>query len=95
MSSIQCDTMAVMVGWMALMWFVVQLAAHPSETVRSWARRALIASTAIWFTFHAGFSVAIGEKEHAAFNLPFLPLLAGPLYIMASSDTTSEDKKGQ
>ena len=85
---------AVIIGWMSLMYFVLELAAHENAGVRASARKALIASTAVWFTFDTGFSIVTGELEHAAFNLPFLGLLAVPLYTMSTSDN-GQEKKGQ
>ena len=84
---------AVIMGWMTLMWFVLRLAIHPDVTVRALARRALIASTIVWFTFDTGYSLAANEVNHAAFNLPFVTCLAAPLYIMTTADSEN-DKKG-
>ncbi|CAB9510794.1 expressed unknown protein [Seminavis robusta] len=85
---------AVIVGWMVLMWFVLRhLAVHPDVTVRITARRAVTYSAAAWFFLDTGFSIAMGELEHAAFNIPFLSGLAIPLYVMSTSEVHT--KKGQ
>jgi hypothetical protein len=85
---------SVIVGWMVLMWFVVRnLAVHPDATVRAHARHAIMWSTAVWFVFDTGFSLATGELAHAAFNIPFVCGLAGPMYLMETSDATSDANK--
>lgn len=81
---------SVIVGWMVLMWFMVGLAADGDTTTRAVARHAVAASTGVWFLFDTGYSLATGEVEHAAFNVPFMTLLAGPLYIMMGSDNATK-----
>ena len=86
---------AVLVGWMVLMYFVLYyLAIHPDATVRALARKALALSTISWFLLDTGFSIAVGELEHAAFNIPFVSGLAIPLYVMNASDV-ADPKKGK
>lgn len=78
---------AVIVGWMTLMWNVLQhLAIHSDPSVRTLARKSLIFSTATWFVLDTGYSIAIHEYEHAAFNFPFVTSLAIPLYLMSNAD---------
>ena len=84
---------AVIMGWMTLMWFVLKLAIHKDPEVRFAARTALVASTAVWFTFDTGYSIAIGEINHALFNVPFVSCLGIPLYFMIQADKNS-NKKG-
>jgi len=84
---------AVIAGWMVLLLFVVGFAASPDRDTRAAARRAMALSVTIWFTLDTGFSLATGEVEHAAFNLPFMSLLAVPLYIMTNSDTVDDKKR--
>jgi hypothetical protein len=83
---------AVIMGWMALIWFMVDLATvEDYASVRAMARKGLAISTVSWFLFDTGFSLALGEVEHAAFNLPFVTLLGVPLYRMHVHDV--EEKK--
>ena len=84
---------AVIAGWMVLLLFVVGFVASPDRDTRAAARRAMALSVTIWFTLDTGFSLATGEVEHAAFNLPFMTLLAVPLYIMTKSDTVDDKKR--
>jgi len=82
---------AVIVGWMVLVWCVLDLAViDDNPTTRAVARRAIATSTAVWFTVDTGFSIATGELEHAVFNIPFVTLLAAPLYIMSSTDVVEK-----
>ena len=83
---------AVLIGWMALFWGTIGLAVHHDPDVRSKARHALTASIAIWFVTDTGFSLVMGEIEHAAFNLPFLTLLSVPIYIMSTNDSSRQKK---
>lgn len=84
---------AVLIGWMTLFWFMTDLAMHHDAAVRAIARRALATTVGVWFAMDTGFSVAIGEIEHAAFNLPFLSLLAGPIYVMMTNDMVDTKKR--
>jgi hypothetical protein len=85
---------SVLVGWMVLTLFVVRnLAVYPDATVRSQARQAILWSITVWFFLDTGFSLAVGEFAHAAFNIPFVTGLAGPMYIMATSDDTDNQKQ--
>ena len=85
---------AVLIGWMVLLWFVTDLAIYQDAAVRATARRSLAATVGVWFVVDTGFSLAIGEIEHAAFNLPFLSLLAGPIFVMMTNDAL-DTKKSQ
>jgi hypothetical protein len=77
---------AVIIGWMALLVTMADLAVHSDGTVRSKARNSMALSVGIWFVWDTGFSLAKGEWEHAAFNVPFWTVLMGPLYIMMCND---------
>jgi hypothetical protein len=85
---------SVLVGWMILVWNVLELAiVEDNPTTRATARRAIATSTAVWFLLDTGFSLVTGEVEHALFNIPFLTLLASPLYVMCKHDTVDKVKK--
>lgn len=80
---------AVIVGWTTLMLHILGSFGGPDESdpkLRSQTRRILAFSTTIWFAFDTGFSLIIGQYEHAAFNLPFFGLLMGSLWAMHRED---------
>jgi hypothetical protein len=62
------------------------LAVFGNQNTRAVAHRGIATSTAVWFTFDTGFRLIAGEVEYATFNLPFVSLLAAPLYIMSNID---------
>lgn len=78
---------AVIVGWMVLLITMLELAASVDNNARAMARQSIGISIATWFALDTGFSIAIGEMRHAAFNLIFIMLLAAPLYIMDRNDS--------
>jgi hypothetical protein len=85
---------SVLVGWMSLIGSVVDLAGYETDaTVRATARRSIMLSTGIWFVCDTGFSLIKGEVEHALFNVPFLTLLGGPLYVMHTTDRPNKAKE--
>jgi hypothetical protein len=86
---------AVLIGWMVLLACVADLAVHANASVRSKARFSMAVSVGFWFVWDTGFSLTIGQWEHAVFNLPFLSFLMGPLYVMMCNDDASEKKKEQ
>jgi hypothetical protein len=78
---------SVLVGWMSLIGSMIDLAADEKDVaIRATARRSLILSTAIWFVLDTGFSIVMGEVQHALFNTPFVTLLGVPLYVMHKND---------
>ncbi len=76
---------AVILGWMVLILAVVR---GPLRRRDPWAWHAVVASLGIWFVVDTGFSLVVGEWEHAVFNLGFAVALGIPLAsIRASLDT--------
>jgi hypothetical protein len=82
---------SVILGWMVLLAGVVELAVHDDRLIRYRARSILVASVTVWFIFDTGFSLAIGEWQHAMFNLPFVTLLMTPLFVMMRCDNNDDD----
>jgi hypothetical protein len=66
----------------------------PRRRSRAASRGAVAASAAIWFVVDTGFSLAVGEWRHAAFNVPFAMLLAVPLVVMGRADHDGGDGDG-
>lgn len=83
---------AVLVGWMVLLWGILELAVNSDPHIRSSARRAIATSTAVWFVLDTGFSLATGEVEHALFNIPFVTFLGVPLLVMIRNDAITKTK---
>jgi hypothetical protein len=84
---------SVIVGWMSLIGSIVDLAAYEDdEIVRATTRRSLMLSTSIWFVFDTGFSLVIGEVQHALFNIPFAAVLGAPLYVMEKNDMLNKSR---
>jgi hypothetical protein len=81
---------SVILGWMVLLAGVVELAVHDDRLIRYRARSILVASVTVWFVFDTGFSLAIGEWQHAIFNLPFVTLLMTPLFVMMRCDNNDD-----
>ena len=67
---------AVILGWMVLILAIVR---GPLRRRDRSAWKAVTASLTVWFVVDTGFSLAIAEWEHAAFNVGFLVALAVPL----------------
>jgi hypothetical protein len=85
---------AVLIGWMVLLAGVADFAVHQDRSVRSQARSSMARSVAFWFVWDTGFSLATGEWQHAAFNVPFVTALMGPLYVMMCNDNNDVDVGG-
>ena len=76
---------AVILGWMVLILTVVR---GPLRRRDPWAWHAVVLSLGIWFVVDTGFSLVVGEWEHAVFNLGFVVSLGIPLAsIRASLET--------
>jgi hypothetical protein len=86
---------AVLIGWMILLAAMADLAVHQDRSVRIQARSSMARSVAFWFVWDTGFSLATGEWQHAAFNVPFVTLLMGPLYVMMCNDNNDVDAGGR
>jgi hypothetical protein len=86
---------AVLIGWMVLLAAMADFAVHQDRSVRSQTRSSMARSVAFWFVWDTGFSLATGEWQHAAFNVPFVTLLMGPLYVMICNDTNDVDAGGR
>lgn len=69
---------SVIVGWMTLIAAVV---AGPLKDGNPWAWPALVVSVSAWFVLDTGFSLTVGEWQHALFNLTFLAALGLPLLM--------------
>lgn len=69
---------SVLIGWMAL---IAAVAAGPLKDGNPWAWQALTVSVGVWFVFDTGFSLVVGEWQHALFNLAFLAALGLPLLM--------------
>lgn len=69
---------AVIVGWMVL---IAAVATSGSSAGDRWVWRALVASVSVWFALDTGFSLVVGEWQHALFNLGFVAALGPPLLI--------------
>jgi hypothetical protein len=85
---------AVIVGWATSMWVMLDFmdAKEYPPKIRSKARNGLLFSIGFWFLLDTGFSIAVNEWEHAAFNFPFAICLAIPLYIMKTPDIQGDPK---
>jgi hypothetical protein len=78
---------SVIVGWMSLIGSMVDLAAYQEDAaIRATGRRSIMRSTVTWFVFDTGFSLVVGEVNHALFNIPIATLLGTPLYVMHKND---------
>jgi len=73
---------AVILGWIALIFAVVR---GPIRRRDPWAWLAVFASLVFWFLVDTGFSLAVGEWEHAVFNVGFAIALAIPLLSIRKS----------
>lgn len=60
---------AVIVGWMALTFVVAR---GPLRRRETWAWNAVALSIGVWFVVDTGFSLIVGQVEHALFNVGFL-----------------------
>ena len=79
---------AVIIGWMTALWGLMQFCGMDENPyhVRHKARKAILASSVIWFVWDTGFSIWLDEYEHALFNVPFLTVLVVPIHIMNQND---------
>lgn len=84
---------AVLIGWMVLLAAVTDFAISDDSGVRAKARSSMSLSVGVWFFWDTSFSLARGEYEHAAFNLPFVALLMCPLYVMMVNDVPNDKKQ--
>jgi hypothetical protein len=64
---------AVIVGWMVLTFMVAR---GPLRRREPWAWTAVAASIGVWFVVDTGFSLAVGQVEHAIFNVGLLAPIA-------------------
>lgn len=64
---------AVIFGWMVLTFLVAR---GPLRRREPWAWTAVAASIGAWFVVDTGFSLVVGEVEHAVFNIGFLVPIA-------------------
>jgi hypothetical protein len=64
---------AVIIGWMVLTFVVAR---GPLRRREPWAWTAVAASIGVWFVVDTGFSLAVGQVEHAVFNFGFLVPIA-------------------
>ena len=64
---------AVILGWMVLTFIVAR---GPLRRREPWAWTAVAASIGVWFVVDTGFSLAVGQVEHAVFNVGFLVPIA-------------------
>ena len=60
---------AVILGWMVLAFIVAR---GPLRRREPWAWTAVAASIGVWFVVDTGFSLIVGQVEHAVFNVGFL-----------------------
>lgn len=67
---------AVILGWAVLLLAVVHLGIGSGDRRWWWA---VVASLGVWFVTDTGFSLAVGNWQHALFNLPFAVVLGIPL----------------
>jgi hypothetical protein len=67
---------AVMIGWAALMWFVVRV---PLRAGERWAWTALTISIVGWFVLDSTFSIVSGFPENAVLNSVFVAGAIPPL----------------
>lgn len=67
---------AVIIGWMVL---TLVVARGPLRCRERWAWNAVASSIGLWFLVDTGFSLGVGQIEHAIFNLAFLAAVAVPL----------------
>ncbi len=77
---------AVIIGWMVLTFVVAR---GPLRRREPWAWNAVAASIGAWFVVDTGFSLAVGQVEHAVFNVGFLVPIAVALAALrreASAD---------
>lgn len=77
---------AVIVGWMVL---IAAVATGGSSAGAPWVWRALTASVSVWFALDTGFSLVVGEWQHALFNLAFLAALGLPLLLWQRTEQGS------
>lgn len=70
---------ATIAGWGVT---VAYLAAEPLRRREAWAWRAIAISTAVWYAFDTGLSIAHGVILNVAFNTALLVLVAVPLAVM-------------
>lgn len=69
---------SVIIGWMTLIAAVV---VGPLKDGNPWAWPALVVSVSAWFVLDTGFSLTVGEWQHALFNLAFFAALGLPLLM--------------
>ncbi|MGB5952717.1 MAG: hypothetical protein WBG57_09445 [Ornithinimicrobium sp.] len=69
---------AVLVGWMVL---IVMVITGSETTGHSSPRRAVAVSLGAWFVLDTGFSLVVGQWQHALFNVAFLTALGLPLLV--------------
>lgn len=67
---------AVILGWVVL---IIAIVRGPLRRRDPWSWRAVASSLACWFVVDTGFSLAVGEWEHALFNVGFAVALGIPL----------------
>jgi hypothetical protein len=70
---------AVIMGWMVLAFIVAR---GPLRRRQPWAWGAVAASIGVWFVADTGFSIVVGQDEHALFNVGFLVAIAVPLIAL-------------
>jgi len=80
---------AVILGWMALLLWVVSV---PLRRREPWAWSAVMSSVAVWFIADTGLSLAPAYWAHAAFNVLFLLILGGPLMMLRTELTVSASR---
>ena len=74
-------TGGILLGWGVMIWC---LRAWLYDTAPEAVRRVVLASTLSWFVFDSAGSIASGTASNAVFNVFFLLLAVGPLWVPAS-----------
>jgi len=64
---------AVILGWMVMTFMVAR---GPLRRREPWAWTAIAVSIGLWFVVDTGFSLVVGQVEHAVFNVAFLAPIA-------------------
>ncbi len=82
---------AVIIGWMALTYMVAR---GPLRRREPWAWTAVAASIGVWFIVDTGFSLAVGQVEHAVFNVGFLVPIAVALAALRRELSRATSRRG-